>query len=119
MKRILSLLITCVLVACGDTTNNKMIIGTWEATEWLVNGTPAPSYTENTSFTFGEDGKYVYRHRNQEEKGTYKVENDMLFTKPDGELEMMVRITKLTADSMRFYMERGERPEELTLLRKK
>ena len=42
----------------------------------------------------------------------------MLFTKPEGQAEIMVKISKLTNDSLVFDMNRGGTVEVLTLLKK-
>ena len=106
------------IFSCGDTTNNKLIIGSWQASEWLVRGEPSESNSNGTSFTFNDKGEYTFTHSGNIEKGTYKVENDMLFTTPDKENEMMVKIDKLTKDSLVFGMNRGGVEEVLTLVRK-
>lgn len=94
-----------------------MIIGNWQGTEWLVNGLPIEDGA-NTSFSFTEKGDYTFTNSGNVEKGTYKVENDMLFTTPANEQEIMVKITRLTKDSLVFYMNRSGRPESLTLIKK-
>lgn len=94
-----------------------MIWGNWKATKWLVNGQPSEANTIKTSFNFDDKGNYTFTHSEVIETGTYKVENDMLFTTPKGENEMMVKIMKLTQDSLVFDMNRGGQPETLTLLR--
>ena len=104
--------------SCGDTTNNKLIIGKWNATEWLVNGVASETNAVGTSFTFYDKGDYTFTHTSHVEKGTYKVENEMLFTTPDNQEEMMVKIEKLTKDSLVFGMHRGGQEEVLTLIRK-
>jgi len=104
-------------MSCTDSHNNKMIQGNWKATEWLVNGQPSESNAQQTSFSFDDKGNYSFDHAGTNQTGTYKVENDMLFTTPKGEMEMMVKIMKLTKDSLVFDMNRGGQPETLTLLR--
>ena len=117
-KFIVIVVLTLATTSCGDTTNNKMIIGNWEATEWLVRGAPSESNANGTSFSFNDKGDYTFTHNGNVEKGTYKVENEMLFTTPDKQDEMMVKIEKLTKDSLVFGMNRGGQEEVLTLLRK-
>ncbi|MGG9971965.1 lipocalin family protein [Ferruginibacter sp. SUN002] len=123
MKKSISILsivsVLFILISCGDTTNNKLIIGSWQGAEWLVNGQPSDNNAKATSFTFNEKGDYTFNYGGVIEKGTYKVENAMLFTTPEKQQEIMVNITKLTNDSLVFDMNRGGQPETLTLLRKK
>ena len=104
---------------CGNTETNKLIIGKWSGKEWLINGSPSNRNVAETHFTFDEKGNYTYTYSATVEKGTYKVENDMLFTKPGNQQEIMVKITKLNKDTLIFDMNRGGQPELLTLVRDK
>ena len=101
-----------------NTESNKLIVGNWSGTEWLINGKPSDLDVHNTRFTFNDKGEYTYEYSGNKEKGTYKIENDRLFTKPVGEQEIMVKIMKLTKDSLVFDMNRGGQPESLTLIKK-
>ncbi len=122
MKRILFLgttIFLIVLSSCNNNTvNNKLIIGNWSGAEWLINGQPSGRKIETTAFSFNDKGGYSFDYDGTKQEGTYKVENDMLFTTPKGETEIMVKITKLTKDSLVFDMNRGGQPETLTLLKK-
>ena len=116
------LLLCAVLISvssCGNQENNKLIVGNWTGKEWLVNGSPSNRNVAETHFTFDDQGNYTYSYSGTEEKGTYKVENDMLFTKPGDQQEIMVKINKLSADTLIFDMNRGGQTELLTLLRDK
>jgi hypothetical protein len=107
-----------LLISCNNSENKKLIIGSWSGTEWLVNGKPSNLNTKGTYFTFNDKGEYTYEYSGNKEKGTYIIDKDQLFTTPTGEQEMMVKIIKLTKDSLVFDMNRGGQPESLTLLRK-
>ncbi len=90
--------------SCANTENNKLIIASWSGKEWLINGNPSNRNVAETHFTFDDQRNYSYFYSGTEEKGTYKVENDMLFTKPGDQLEIMVKIAKLSADTLIFDM---------------
>ena len=107
-----------LLLSCGNSENKKLIVGNWAGTEWLVGGKPSDLDAKNTYFTFNDKGEYTYEYSGNKEQGTYIIEKDMLFTTPKGEHEMMVKIVKLTKDSLIFDMNRGGQPESLTMLRK-
>ena len=107
-----------LLLSCGNSENKKLIVGNWAGTEWLVDGKPSDLDVKNTYFTFNDKGEYTYEYSGNKEQGTYIIEKDMLFTTPKGEHEMMVKIVKLTKDSLIFDMNRGGQPESLTMLRK-
>lgn len=81
------------------------------------NGKPSDLNAKGTHFTFNDKGEYTYEYSGNKENGTYIVDKDQLFTTPKGENEMMVRIMKLSKDSLVFDMNRGGQPESLTLLR--
>ena len=107
------------LFSCNNNSEkNKLIVGNWSGTEWLVNGKPSELDGRNAHFTFNDKGEYTFEYLENKEKGTFKIENDMLFTTPLNQQEIMVRIIKLTKDSLVFDMNRGGQPETLTLIRK-
>ena len=92
-----------------------MIQGNWQGVEWMQSGSSAGHDAAATTFSFNEKGKYTYTYQSNKETGSYKVENDMLFTRPEGQLEIMVKIAKLTNDTLIFDMSRAGTPEILTL----
>ena len=118
MKHI-AFLLAISLFSCADTKNNQMIIGQWTGASWYVDGKPSGHNAAATGFSFDEKGNYSFNYAGTLEKGTYKVENNMLFTRPAGQNEIMVKIAKLTSDTLVFDMNRGGTAEVLTLLRKK
>ena len=107
------------MAGCSNNENAQLIQGNWMGVEWLVNGEASNRDIKSTKFSFEHDGQYSFEYNGSKETGTYKVENDMLFTTPSGQREMMVKIAKITADTLVFDMNRGGIPEVLTLLRSK
>ena len=105
------------LNSCTDNPNARLIIGHWQGVSWEQNGADAQLRAGSTSFHFDTTGRYVYRYGEMEETGTYKVENQMLFTKPQDGLEIMVNIAKLNQDTLIFDMSRKGTPEQLVLKR--
>ncbi len=112
-------IVAFVICSCVESVNNKLIVGKWKAVEWLESGTPNITKAENTSFVFDEKEHYSFTHGGTTKNGTYKVENNLLFTTEEGMQEIMVNITKLTADSLVFDMNNGGTPEQLTLIKEK
>ena len=108
-----------LLNACELSKNPQLIIGKWQGAEWLVNGRPSANEATATQFTFTDKGEYSYTNSGSIEKGTYKIDHDQLFTTPANETEIMVKILKLTSDSLVFYMNRSGQAETLTLLKVK
>lgn len=121
MKKItlLSFVIAVIFGACTDNPNAQLIQGNWQGVEWMQSGTTAGHNAAATFFSFDEKGNYSYTYQSNKESGTYKVENDMLFTRPEGQLEIMVKIAKLTNDTLIFDMSRAGSPETLTLVKVK
>ncbi|MCX6209322.1 MAG: lipocalin family protein [Bacteroidetes bacterium] len=106
-------------IACNNNINEreKLIVGKWQAVSWLANGQQVQG-TETVSFSFDSMNKYNYANLEIRESGSYKIENDMLFTTPSNQQEMMVKIIKITKDSLIFGMNRSGKEEQLTLLKK-
>ena len=105
-------------LSCTQSENDKLIIGQWTGTEWLTEGQPSGHSPGDAVFTFDETGNYSFQYRDNIEKGTFYVNNNQLFTTPEGGIKMMVKIPKLTEDTLIFDMNRGGQAEKLTLIRK-
>jgi len=103
--------------SCSQSENDKLIIGNWAGAEWLSGGNPRSDIT-NVDFSFNKEGDYVYTNGANKEKGKYYLDGNNLHTTPNGGAEMMVKIQKLTRDSLVFDMNRGGQEEQLTLIRK-
>src|SRR4051812_1221992 len=106
-------LLALIIISCNSPEENKLIIGNWTGAAWLVEGAASNRDAQDTHFNFDDQGKYIYEYGGRKEEGTYKVENDMLFTKPNGGLEIMVKINKLTKDTLIFDMSRSGIAESL------
>ncbi len=106
-----------VWVACQHPIDKKLLNGSWKGAQWLVEGQPGEIDASVAGFTFRPDGTYEYIYNGTPESGKYLLQNDELFTTPDGGVKMMVKVEKLTQDSLVFHMNRGGQSETLTLLR--
>ena len=111
------LVVAFVFSSCIESVNNKLIVGNWKAVSWTENGTPNVSKSENTSFVFDEKDHYSFTHDGTTKSGTYKVENNLLFTTEEGMQEIMVNIAILNKDSLVFDMNNTGVAEKLTLIR--
>ncbi len=116
MKKYFLLLTLCSFIACHTSENKKLILGHWQAVEWLVDGTAVDRDIPGTTFMFNDKGEYVFTNNGNTEKGTYKVDEDELYTTPDKQQEIKVRIARITKDTLIFDMNRGGAPELLTLI---
>jgi Lipocalin-like domain len=110
---------TALLTSCTENKNASLIIGKWQATQWLVAGKASTNNVAATSFTFDDKAAYTFNYDGTIEKGTYKVDNNSLYTTAEKQQEIMVNITKLTTDSLTFEMNRGGQAETLILVKAK
>ena len=116
-----AIILCCIfsMASCTHSENERMIIGSWHGSSWSIGDKPSGRDVESTHFTFNDKGEYVYEYSGTKESGKYKIEHDMLFTTPVNQQEMMVKITKLTTDTLVFDMNRSGEAETLTLVRSK
>lgn len=104
--------------SCFNSVDKKMVVGQWDGAAWLVEGQPSVIDAASASFTFRDDGTYSYTYSDATETGKYFISGNELFTTPDGGIKMMVKIEKITADSLVFNMNRGGTAETLTLIKR-
>lgn len=117
-RQITSILFFSFLItACNkENINDTLIIGKWQGVHWQSNGTEIND-AKATTFSFDANKSYTYTYAGTEEKGTYRIEKNKLYTTPEGKVEIMVSIAKLTADTLIFDMNRGGQAETLTLVK--
>ena len=122
MKKIFTATLLLSIFAISCTTENKnapLIIGNWQAVQWLEAGKPSTHNVTATSFSFDDKAAYSFTYEGTIEKGTYKIDNTSLYTTADKKQEIMVKIVKLTADSLTFDMNNGGQAETIVLVKKK
>jgi len=123
MYKIKYILLSCcasvLWLSCADEIDKKLLPGDWKGAEWIVAGIDGNIDASTAMFSFKDDGQYTYSYNDAVENGKYYVVNRELYTTPDGGTKMMVKIEKLTQDSLVFNMNRGGQSETLTLLRAK
>jgi hypothetical protein len=98
--------------------DEKLLPGEWRGAKWVVEGQTEEIDASTAIFSFEPDGTYKYSYNDAVEKGKYFMANNELFTTPEGGIKMMVKVQKLTRDSLIFNMNRGGQSETLTLIRK-
>ncbi len=109
------ILLTGFVVSCNLTVDETLVYGDWKGVEWLIEGQEGNYDASSTYFSFDTTGRYTYNYGDMGEQGNFTVVNNELFTTPDGGMKMMVRIQKLTPDTMVLGMNRGGTSETLTL----
>jgi hypothetical protein len=110
--------ILVLLFSCSDNDMKKQLIGKWQCVEWSVDGDASANKTDDVSFEFQNDGKYTYKNEGIDENGVYKIADKILYTTPQNQTEMGVKIKLLTSDSLIFDMNRGGMAEEMILVKK-
>ena len=118
MKKLLLLLSVLLIVSCSDFKYAEDIIGEWECVSWLDEASSIDKCASNAYFSFNKDKTYTSKVNAQETIGTYKIVDGILYSKPDGKLEIAVEINTLTADTLSFTMSRSGNAEILTLVKK-
>ncbi len=100
---------------CGNDLGYQAgIQGKWQATHWATTSGERP--VDNVNFDFhGET--YNAKLGLKDETGSFRIDSDKLYTTAEGQQEIMVKIMKLTPDSLVFEMNRGGTQEVLTLKR--
>lgn len=127
MKKLL-LILPLLAVACKPDLKftPDMLIGTWNGVEWKVQGkTAGDRNASSVYFVFeaqGSDaakGRYIAAYGDQKERGEFKLKGDKLYTTGDEDkIEKVVRVVKLTADTLVLDMNRMGTSEELVLVEK-
>jgi hypothetical protein len=118
IRNIFYFILGMILIASCERLDKKLIYGSWKGAEWLIEGQSGDYDATSALFTFDEKGKYSFNYAGSGESGKYYISNNELFTTPDGGIQMMVKIEKLTADTLVMHMNRGGTAETLTLVRK-
>ncbi|MBK8564924.1 MAG: lipocalin family protein [Saprospiraceae bacterium] len=105
--------IFCFANCTADLGYQQAIQGKWQAVNWTTdNGEPRS--VENVSFDFNGEA-YAAKLGARDEAGSFRLQGDKLYTKAEGQQEIMVKISQLTTDSLVFEMNRGGVQEVLTL----
>ena len=118
MKKLVLLLSVLLVVSCSDLKYADDIVGEWECVSWIDVASSKDKCASNAYFSFDKDKTYTSKVGAQDTKGTYKIADGILYSKPDGKLEIAVEINKLTADTLSFTMSRSGNAEILTLVKK-
>ena len=118
MKKLVLIVIVLFVVSCADLKYAEDIVGEWECVSWIDVASSKDKCTGNAYFSFKKDKTYTSKVSAQETKGTYKIVDGILYSSPEGKLEIAVEIKKLTVDTLSFTMSRSGNAEILTLVKK-
>lgn len=104
------------LLGCGaESGTPEAIFGKWQGVSWTVEGSGENRNAAAVYFQFQDANQYQAEFGDQQESGSFKVEGDKLYTTAEGQMQKMVRIVKLTADTLEMEMNRGGVKENLVL----
>jgi hypothetical protein len=110
------LLAVLFLASCGsETAIPEAIYGNWKGVSWSVEGQDTGLDAAAVSFQFTAPTAYTATFGDQQEKGTFKVDGDKLYTTAEGQMQKMVKIIRLTADTLEMEMNRAGTKENLVL----
>ena len=118
MKNSIIAIFILLLFSCDNSENYKKISGEWKCTKWITESTGEDRCDNNVYFNFKENKTYTSKIGDQEASGIYKISNGLLYSTPDGKLEIAVEINILNNDTLQFTMSRSGEKELLTLLKK-
>ena len=104
----------CIRDSCNSLHDETLLHGNWKVSEWkeVQSG---KAISQKMDFQFDADNSYSVDYGSQKEAGSYYLSGEFLHTKETGSIEKSVRITKLTADSLVFQMNRAGSLEVITL----
>lgn len=118
MKSTLLISVLCLLLfSCDNAEQYNNIKGKWQCYEWIVPTGENLCNSRTVAFDFKENKTYTYIHGPLTEQGVYRISGQSLYSKPDGKLEIGVRIKQLTPDTLQLIMSRSGDKEVLTLLK--
>lgn len=106
-----------LLPGCQNDEAGKLLTGTWRGVEWRVEGNITRRDVQSVTFLFEENGTYAATFGSQQEAGTWRLEGDKLYTHAEGQVQKMVRLPRLTADTLVMDMNRAGTAETLVLVR--
>lgn len=112
------MLFVVLIMSCTDSKYAEDIVGEWECVSWIDVASSKDHCERNAYFSFNKDKTYTSKVNAQETKGTYKIVDGILYSQPDGKLEIAVEIKSLTADTLSFIMSRSGNAEILILAKK-
>ncbi|WP_397362426.1 hypothetical protein [Olleya sp. R77988] len=104
-------------MSCNDSEYSKNIIGDWDCTNW-TNVVTEDSGCNGVFFAFDANMTYESKIQSDLAKGSYRIENGLLYCTPNDKMEIAVEILKLNKDTLQFTMSRSGNKEVMTLLKK-
>lgn len=113
MKNIIYLLAVTLLMtvfSCENSVDDKLLVGSWTASEFLENDTPKDVDLQSINFQFYDNNTYTFQGLMNKEAGYYHLKNGLLYstdTLTNDQIEKSVKVIKISVDSLFFEMNSG------------
>lgn len=112
---VLALLVTALFLCCKKDDNKALLLGQWQGVSWKVRGEESGRNFGAVRFEFNTDDTYSAAFGDQLERGTFRLSGDKLYTTGENKIEKMVKLSRLSADTLVMDMNRVGVSEELVL----
>ncbi len=116
--RLLSITLLAGILWVGCNTGESTppaILGNWTGVLWTVENESSGRDAGAVRFSFDQTKHYEASFGGQQEKGTFKVDGNKLYTTAEGQMQKMVKIIRLGADTLEIEMNRAGTKENLIL----
>ena len=120
MRVLISFAFALLLFSCKQEPrfDPTLIQGEWKGADWTVKGKSAGRDVREVRFAFEPAGAYVAEYGEQKEAGNFRIDGDKLYTVAENKIEKVVRIVRLTADTLVMDMNRVGQDGQLILVKK-
>lgn len=109
------LFIALMFTACTNTNYDKTLLyGDWVVDSWVIENT-GKAITNQMDMNFKPNDQYTIDYGSEQENGKYWIMGDYLHTIEKGQAEKKVKLISLSADTLKFQMNRGGHLELITL----
>ena len=119
-RLILFLSVLCTLfLACKQEPafDSTLLHGDWRGIDWMVKGKSSGRDAGNVRFSFDPQMTYVAESNEQKESGTYRIDGHKLYTTGENKIEKVVKIARISSDSLTLDMNRAGTDEQLMLVK--
>ncbi|MEY3241860.1 MAG: hypothetical protein RIR11_3299 [Bacteroidota bacterium] len=117
---IITFFICFLLVSCKQTPefDPALLHGEWRGADWVVAGKSSGRDAREVRFNFDVGiMTYTAAYGEQKETGTYRLEGKKLYTTAADKIEKVVKIAKISSDSLTLDMNRVGQNEQLILVK--
>ena len=115
---LLALTLGLLFANCKQDDKKPLLMGKWQGVSWKVNGKESGRDVKTVHFEFKMDDTYATSFDGQSEKGTFRLSGDKLYTTGENKIEKMVKLARLTSDTIVMDMNRAGESEALVLAKR-